>query len=185
MPDVLIRPAVPADAARIAQVRVDTWRTTYKGMIPDAYLAAMTVEDSTAHWDRILNAAPNTTNVFVATADGEVVGFAAGLMLEEPKFGINAELSAVYLVREAQRTGVGRRLVAAVAAAQQAHGANGLVVWVIAGNKPARAFYENLGAELLVEQPFTWDGMDLVEAGYGFRDLPALAAAGGGPAAWH
>ena len=185
MPDVLIRPAVPADAARIAQVRVEAWRTTYKGMIPDAYLAAMTVEDSTAHWDRILGAAPNTTNVFVAVADGEVVGFAAGLMLEEPKFGIDAELSAVYLVREAQRAGVGRRLVAAVAAAQQAHGANGLVVWVIAGNKPARAFYENLGAELLVEQPFTWDGMDLVEVGYGFRDLPALTAAGGGPAAWH
>ncbi|MFO1396158.1 MAG: GNAT family N-acetyltransferase [Burkholderiales bacterium] len=185
MPDVLIRPAVPADAARIAQVRVDAWRTTYKGMIPEAYLAGMTVEDSTAHWDRILNAAPNTTNVFVAVAGDEVVGFAAGLMLEEPKFGINAELSAVYLVREAQRAGVGTRLVAAVAAAQQAHGANGLIVWVIEGNKPARAFYENLGAELLVEQPFTWDGMDLVEAGYGFRDLSSLVAAGDGPAALH
>jgi GNAT superfamily N-acetyltransferase len=185
MPDVLVRPALPADAARIAQVRVDAWRTTYQGMIPDAYLAGMTVEDSTAHWDKILNAAPNTTTTFVATADGEVVGFAAGLMLDEPKFGINAELSAVYLVRDAQRSGTGRRLVAAVAAAQQAHGANGLVVWVIAGNKTARAFYENLGAELLIEQPFTWDGMDLVEAGYGFRDLPALIATGGGPAAWH
>jgi GNAT superfamily N-acetyltransferase len=185
MPDVLIRPAVPADAAKIAEVRVDAWRTTYRGMIPDAYLASMTIEDSTAHWDKILTAAPNTTNTFVATLDGAVAGFAAGLMLPEPKYGLNAELSAVYLVRDAQRTGIGRRLVAAVAAAQQAHGANGLVVWVIAGNKAARAFYENLGAELLVEQPFSWDGMDLVEAGYGFRDLPALIAAGGPPAAWH
>ena len=48
---------------------------------------------------------------------------------------------------------------------------------MIAGNKPARAFYERLGGELLVEQPFQWDGMDLVEAGYGWRDLAALAAA--------
>jgi hypothetical protein len=34
-----------------------------------------------------------------------------------------------------------------------------------------------LGGELLVEQPFQWDGLDLVEAGYGWRDLPALAEA--------
>jgi hypothetical protein len=80
---------------------------------------------------------------------------------------------------------IGRRLVAAVAAAQRAHGANGLIVWVIAGNKAARAFYENLAAELLVEQPFTWDGMDLVEVGYGWRDLSALVASGGAPVALH
>ena len=47
----------------------------------------------------------------------------------------------------------------------------------IAGNKGARAFYEGLGGELIVAQPFQWDGMDLTEAGYGWRDLDALAAA--------
>jgi GNAT superfamily N-acetyltransferase len=183
--EALIRPAVPADAAAIAQVRVDAWRTTYKGIVPDAYLDAMTVEASTALWDKVLRAAPNTTNTFVATIDGLVAGFASGLMLAEPKFGINAELSAVYIVRDAQRAGLGRRLVAALAGAQQAHGADGLIVWVISGNKAARAFYENLGAQLLVEQPFTWDGMDLVEAGYGLRDLPRLVAAAGAPPALH
>jgi hypothetical protein len=52
-----------------------------------------------------------------------------------------------------------------------------MIVWVIAGNKGGRAFYEALGGELVVEQPFAWDGMDLVEAGYVFRDLAALLAA--------
>jgi hypothetical protein len=28
----------------------------------------------------------------------------------------------------------------------------------------------------LIEQAFQWDGMDLLEAGYGWRDLEALAA---------
>lgn len=185
MPAAAIRPAAPADAPAIAQVRVDAWRTTYQGMIPASYLAAMKVEESAALWDKVLTAAPNTTNTFVAEIDGKVAGFASGLMLPEPKHGFDAELTAVYLVRSAQRLGVGRRLVAAIAAAQRAHGAHGLIVWMISGNKPARAFYENLGAELLIEQPFTWDGMDLVEAGYGFRDLPALIAAGGAPAALH
>lgn len=176
-----IRLATPHDATAIAQVRVIAWRTTYRGMIPAAYLDAMKVEDSAALWERILTASPNTTNTFVAEAAGLVAGFASGLMLPEPRLGFDAELSAVYLEREYQRQGVGRRLVARVAAAQQAHGATGLIVWVIAGNKLARAFYESLGAELLLEQPFEWDGMDLVEAGYGWRDLAALAAAGDPP----
>ena len=61
--------------------------------------------------------------------------------------------------------------------AQQANGAHGLIVWVIAANKGARAFYEQLGGALLVEQPFEWDGMPLVEAGYGFADIDALIRA--------
>lgn len=175
MSSVIIRPARPDDAGAIAQVRVDAWRTAYKGMIPDAYLAAMKVEDSAALWLRVLNAASNKTSVFVAHNGSEVVGFAAGNLLPEPKLGFDAELTAIYLRRDAQRAGVGRRLVACVAAAERAQGAAGLVAWVIAANRAGRAFYERLGAELLIEQPFQWDGMDLVEVGYGWRDLDALA----------
>jgi GNAT superfamily N-acetyltransferase len=185
MTDVTIRPAQPADAPAIARVRVDAWRATYRGMIPDAYLAAMSTEESSALWEKVLTAAPNTTNTFVAVRDGVVIGFASGNMLDPPRHGNNAELSAVYLVHDAQRQGIGRRLVAAVTGAQRAHGATGLITWVIAGNKPARAFYEALGAELLIEQPFSWDGMDLIEVGYGWRDLPALAASGGAPPQLH
>jgi len=185
MSTAFIRSATPADATAIAEVRVNAWRTTYKGMIPDAYLAAMKIEDSAALWEKILTAAPDATSVFVAVEGDTVVGFAAGHMLGEPKHGLDAELSAVYLVNAAQRTGIGQRLVATVAAAQRAHGAHGLIVWVIAGNKPARAFYEKLGAELLIEQPFTWDGMELVEVGYGWRNLDSLVAAVDLPAMLH
>ena len=185
MTETLIRAATPADAAAIAEVRVNAWRTTYRGMIPDAYLAAMKVEDSATMWEKILSAGPNATSVFVAVRAHAIVGFAAGNMLAEPKHGLNAELTAVYLVHAAQRAGIGRRLVATVAAAQRAHGADGLITWVISGNKAARAFYEELGAELLVEQPFTWDGMDLVEAGYGWRNLDSLVAAVDLPAVLH
>lgn len=174
---IAIRRATAQDAPAIARVRIDSWRTTYRGLIPDAYLDGMRVDDSTEIWNRVLTAGANTTSVFVAESDGEVIGFAAGNMLGEPRYDLNAELSAVYVRPEYQRAGVGRRLVGAVALAQRAHGASGLIVWVIAENKGARAFYERLGATLLVEQPFEWDGMALTEAGYGFRDIDALLAA--------
>ena len=173
---IVVRRALPADASAIAQVRIAAWRSTYTGMIPEAYLAAMKVGESTILWQRVLTAEANTTSTFVAEEAGGVVGFSSGLMLREPKFEIDAELSAIYLLPDRQRTGIGRRLVGAVVNAQRAHGATGLLTWVIAANKGARAFYEQLGAELLVEQPFQWDGMALVEAGYAWRDLDALAA---------
>ena len=172
-----IRRATKDDAEASARVRVGCWRTTYRGLIPDAYLDAMDVGASTQLWDRVLSAPPGTTSVFVADEDGDVVGFAAGNMLKEPRYALDAELSAAYVREGRQRAGVGSRLVAAIARAQQANGAHGLIVWVIAGNKGARAFYEGLGATLLVEQPFEWDGMPLVEAGYGFADIDALIRA--------
>lgn len=174
---LVIRRACVQDAAAIAAVRIDSWRATYRGVIPDAYLEGMRVDDSTALWTRVLSAASDKTSVFVAEMDGAVVGFAAGKALDEPRFGLDAELAAIYLQPDAQRAGIGRRLVSMVADAHQSQGANGFIVWVIATNKAARQFYEQLGAELLIEQSFTWDGLDLVEAGYGWRDLNALLEA--------
>ncbi|MEO8303083.1 MAG: GNAT family N-acetyltransferase [Betaproteobacteria bacterium] len=177
MSAINVRRASAGDAPAIARVRVDSWRATYRGMIPDAYLDGMQVDASTAIWDRVLTAGPNTTSVFVAERAGEVVGFASGAMLKEQKHDHDTELVAIYLRREFQRAGMGRQLVGAVVDAQVAHGATGLLTWVIAGNKPARAFYERLGGLLLIEQPFEWDGMNLIEAGYGWRNLSALAEA--------
>ena len=174
---VVIRRANVADAAAIAAVRVDSWRTTYRGVIPRNYLDEMEVDESTALWTRVLSAGSNKACVFVAEINGEIVGFSAGQMLEEPKFGCNAELAAIYLRSNAQRQGVGRRLVSMVADAHQAHGATGLLVWVIAANKVARQFFEQLGAGLQIEQPFTWDELELTEVGYCWRDLEELQKA--------
>jgi GNAT superfamily N-acetyltransferase len=179
---ITIRQAIAGDAAAIARVRIDAWRTTYRGIVPDAYLDAMDVEASTRMWDRVLTAAATKASVFVAENEGEVVGFAAANLLQEPKHDFNAELSAIYLRRDFRRAGIGRRLVRAVTQAQREKGANGLIVWVIAENRVARSFYEALGGTLLVEQDFEWDGIPLVEAGYGFRDIDALLVACDAPA---
>jgi ribosomal protein S18 acetylase RimI-like enzyme len=172
---IVIRPAHADDAGAIARVRVDSWRETYRGMIPQAYLDAMKLEESRTLWEKVLTAGSDAVSVLVAESGAEIVGFGSGNMLAEPKHGFDAELSAVYVRRGYQRAGIGRRLVVETAWSLRARGASGLIVWVIAGNKGARAFYERLGAELVLEQAFQWDGMDLAEAGYGWRTLEALA----------
>ena len=176
---ITIRRAAADDAEAIARVRIEGWRRSYKGLVPQGYLDAMSVEASLPMWQRVLETSGDVVSVYVAERDGEVVGFAAGNRLPEPKQGFDSELTAIYLAQDVQRRGLGRRLVGTIAAERAANGATGMIVWVLAGNKPARAFYEALGAALVVEQPFEWDDMPLVEAGYGWRDLNALVAAAG------
>ncbi|MBS0319674.1 MAG: GNAT family N-acetyltransferase [Proteobacteria bacterium] len=176
MTPVTVRAATVDDAVAIARVRVESWRATYRGMIPQAYLDGMTVEASATLWGKILATADARTHTFVAEDAEGVFGFSSGLVLAEPKQGFGSELAAVYLKPTYQRNGIGTRLVAAVAAALAKHGATDMITWVIAGNTAARRFYDALDAELVVEQPFEWDGMDLEEAGYGWRDIAPLAA---------
>lgn len=177
MTEITFRRATANDAEAIAALRVESWRTTYRGVMPDAYLDSMRAEESAAMWSQVLLADLPTISIFVAEAGTELVGFAAGMFLMPEKFEMNAELTAIYHKPIAQRGGVGRRLLSLVAEALQKQGAHSLLVWVIAGNQGARQFYQQLGAELLIEQPFTWDGLDLMESGYGWRDLPALQQA--------
>lgn len=170
-----VRAATLEDAAAIAKVRIDSWRATYRGMVPDAYLDAMDLEDSTSLWVRILSAPPGANRaVFVAESAAGIIGFSAGMMLDEAKFGCNSELTGIYLRTDAQRLGLGRQLVKAVAQECLARDATGMLLWVLSKNQIGRRFYEKLGGELLIEQPFTWDGLDLHEAGYGWRQLSAL-----------
>jgi ribosomal protein S18 acetylase RimI-like enzyme len=175
---ITIRPAVVADADVIARVRVESWRASYRGIVPDAYLDSMKTEDSSRLWARVLGAASDAACTFVAEVDGEVVGFAAGITLAEPKLDFDAELTALYLLPSVQRAGIGRRLLVKVAATLAAAGAPDMLVWVLAQNRKARDFFEGLGAQLLAEQTFNWDELDLVEVAYGWTDIASIVASG-------
>lgn len=179
--EISLRRATVADAEAIAQVRIESWRVTYRGMIPDSYLDGMQLADSVQHWRSILEVLPEKADrlcVFVAESEGQLIGFASGMLLPETKLGMQAELSAIYLRPAWQGCGIGRRMLQKVARTLQSLGAESLLVWVISANLAARKFYAEMGAALLLEQGFNWDGMDLMEAGYGWRDLSVLLASG-------
>ncbi len=55
---ITIRPAVAADAAAIARVHVDTWRTTYRGIVPDEHLAKLSYEKGELAFPRWLDQMP-------------------------------------------------------------------------------------------------------------------------------
>jgi ribosomal protein S18 acetylase RimI-like enzyme len=165
----LVRPADIGDAAAIARVHVDSWRSTYRGLLPDEFLDSLDAGRYTERWLRSLG--DDATRVYVAEDDHEVVAFASGGPERAGEGGYAGELYAIYVLEEAQRQGHGKSLVRAVTGGLRELGLRDMIVWVLRDNAPARAFYERLGGVYVRTQPITIGSAVLEEVSYGWRSL--------------
>jgi GNAT superfamily N-acetyltransferase len=138
------RLATPLDAAAIAAVQVETWRAAYAGMIADHVLDALTVEALTARWEAYVG----TPGVVVLVA-GDVAGFVCVGPPRDADVTEGGEVYAIYVLPSRQRHGLGGALLAA---AQGWLADRPGVLWTLAANAPARAFYEARG--------WVWDGTE-------------------------
>ncbi len=166
----MVRPARMQDAADIARVHVATWRTAYRGLLPEGYLASLSEAEYEARWRRILGLG-GAGGVFVADDGGEIVGFASGGRERAGEAGYSGELYAIYVLERAQGQGHGRTLVAAVVDALRALRLDDMIVWVLRDNPPARRFYERLGGTYVREQPIEIGAALLREVSYGWKRL--------------
>lgn len=169
-----IRRAIATDGPGLAHVHVQSWRTTYRGIVPDTVLDNLSEARRRTWWQDVLTQRSETNVVFVAVNHaGEVVGFASGGPMREGTAGYDAELYAIYLLQAAQGKGIGRRLTCALARALGAQGFKSLCVWVLAAN-PAYAFYEALGGTSVETRQIEIGGESLSEIAYGWPDLATL-----------
>jgi GNAT superfamily N-acetyltransferase len=179
MPIAMIRPATERDVDAIARVHVESWRSTYQGIVPDAYLAGLRVEDRAAMWRRVLGEYADVHAVFVAEMpDAGVVGFASSGPTRDNSLPFDRELYAIYLLAEWHGRGLGRQLIRAIVADLAALGTGSLCLWVLAAN-PSRGFYERLGGRALRTQQIEIGGATLDEVAYGWDDLMILLAGDG------
>ncbi|MCE2527578.1 MAG: GNAT family N-acetyltransferase [Actinomycetia bacterium] len=171
-----IREAEWSDAAAIARVHIDTWRSTYAGIVPDDHLASLSYNRGESWWEGVLSRDQPTRRVFVAQQrGGEVIGFAGGGPEREGDPTYRAELFFIYVLAEYQRSSLGRRLVASVARRLLVNGLSSMLVWVLEDNHGARRFYESLGGEELASKTIAVGGTDLVEVSYGWKDIGCIA----------
>ncbi len=172
---IRIRAATPADAAPIARVHVDTWRATYVGIVSAEHLAGLSYPDMESRWEKILTTDQPATSNFVAETDvGKVVGFASGGPEREGNQTYRGEIYAIYVLKEHQGKGIGRRLVSALAERFLANGLGSMLAWVLTDNHPACRFYESLGGEQVGRKKSTIGGTNLEEVAYGWRDIASL-----------
>jgi GNAT superfamily N-acetyltransferase len=142
-----IRPGVAGDARVLAEVHVQSYRRTYAGIFPSTLLDGLSVETRESFWREKLPAAtPPSLTLVACDAEGQVVRFLSGGRERTRELEPVGETYAIYLLHEAQRRGVGTRLVRRFAVVLQAQGIASMAVWVLALN-PFREFNEALGGQ--------------------------------------
>ncbi|NDI36258.1 GNAT family N-acetyltransferase [Chengkuizengella sediminis] len=166
---MLIRKATQLDTEGIAKVHVESWKTTYKGIISDDYLNNRSVEFYKTRWNEFLM----YKNQFVYVAEtkkGEIIGFSNGGRERDNHSKYKGELYAIYILKSYQRKGIGKLLVKPILNDLNKMNINTMLIWVLKENK-SRYFYEKLGGRVVGEKPIAISGKVLDEIGYGFEDI--------------
>lgn len=150
---VRVRTATPGDVPAIADIHVRAWQRAYRGIMPDAFLDQLTPSQRIDRWEQAVSAPADEMTVLVAedvvAATATVVGFCSVCPLREPvpmdASASVGELYTMYVDGAVQGRGVGRTLIAAAEDRLRERGFARGVLWMLAENAPARAFYERAG----------------------------------------
>ena len=167
---VVLRPALPRDADAIARVHVETWQSTYAGLVPSDYLARMSVARFSPQWHRAAARAEKGNDLVVAEIDEEIVGFVSFGPTRSPKMPFGGEVYALYVAIDWQGQGLGRRLLATALEALAKEKHRGAMTWVLAAN-PARFFYEAMGGLRAGERMESFAGLAKLRPGLAAQPL--------------
>jgi ribosomal protein S18 acetylase RimI-like enzyme len=129
----LVRAARLIDAETIARIEVETWRTTYAGMLPDRVLLNMSERRQTASWSHFLRHRPDDVRI-AHTAKGSVTGFGNCGAQRDHALDFAGEIYTLYVLPDQQGQGAGRALLTALFARLVATGHGSALVWVVGGS---------------------------------------------------
>lgn len=167
-----IRLAALSDTKGIAKVHVDSWRSTYTSIISNEYLNNLSYEGREKLWEE--NMAKN--KVYVAESEaGEIVGFSTGGNERSGKYtGYSGELYAIYILKEYQGQGIGKKLIDPVIEDLIKLDIYSMIVLVLEQNS-SRYFYEAIGGKQIDLIEVKMAGQKMNELVYGWDDIRSLS----------
>jgi GNAT superfamily N-acetyltransferase len=136
------------DIHGISEAYAESWKSTYEGLAPEMFVKGMTVQAAKQIFHESLQPNPYSYFLHVAETDeGRIVGFVdGGKERSHPEKGIG-EIYAIYLLKEFQMQGIGRKLFEAARQSLIEAGMKSMVVWVL-DNSPNKRFYLSTGGKL-------------------------------------
>jgi len=141
---MVLRRAIPTDARAIAAIHVRSWQVAYEGIVPDAFLQSLCVENREAVWRECLQ--EGTLEVHVVEECDDVIGWMSVSSSRDPDAGPpTGELCAIYIAPEHWHQGAGRLLWDRAELSLRVAGFAEVTLWVLRDNCRARRFYESLG----------------------------------------
>jgi GNAT superfamily N-acetyltransferase len=133
------------DVASIAALHAASWRSAYRGLLPDTFLDNDVEQDRRDLWEhRFRPGAAQRPLILKAMEPTALAGFACAFLDDDPKWG--TLLDNLHVRPDVTSRGIGRMLLAAVLDHVRKNAVKkDLHLWVFAGNHRARRFYEREG----------------------------------------
>lgn len=143
-----IRRATPDDADAIARVHVDSWRSAYRGLVPDSHLERLNYEIRAKGFRESI--ASGAEETYLVEQAGDLIGFLTlgGCRDADLDAALTGEIWGIYLAPQYWRRGVGRQLCHEAEKMLISRNYRQAVLWVFEGNASARRFYEAMGFEV-------------------------------------
>lgn len=149
-----LRQATAADAAELSRIHAASWKTAFRGMVPDGYLDGLSEE----HWQSFFEQelTKGSLSAMLIAEKEQIVGAVTYGMARRTlplggqpgtSFGDYSrygEIVSLYCLPEYYGRGYGRELLAA-ARESLLQTCEGVTLWVLRENRQARQFYEKLG----------------------------------------
>ncbi len=183
---ISLRKARMADAIAIGAIHVVAWRSAYPGILPDAFLARLSVSRQAAFYDAAIRGGSGVMVAVASDADVPagsgpcIVGFTtagrarhmevAGRRLAE------GEVETLYVLDDWRDCGVGRKLMRAAAGHLAGIGCKSAFLWVLRDN-PSRWFYQRLGGRPVAEQTIQIAGQSVPQTAFVWDPIEQLLAA--------
>ena len=164
-----IRRAKEDDALSIAQVYIETWRSSYAGILPDHVLINMNPQKSMITFARTIN---HSSEIILVAEESNlgIVGMGSVGKNRTKDNKYLGEVFTLYVHPDHQNNGIGKNLLSELFSELTRNNINSAVIWVLANN-PSRFFYEAVGGKLIsVKDVELWDVM-LKEYSYGWNNL--------------
>lgn len=146
MAELKIRDARVTDADGVARVHVRTWQAAYRGLIEQAILDGLSIEDRAQSWHRNIAAPlPTTIGLLVGIRSDEIVGWISFGSGRDADGLADGEVYGLYADPSSWSSGVGHALLDAAEQRLAAAGHTSAYLWVLDGNERADTFYQRHG----------------------------------------
>ena len=143
----IIRMARENDCNELSELKYKVWQTTYRGIYPDYKFYNFDYEKNANSFKRIVN--NPEIQLFVVEDKGKIIGYMDFGAPFRPFKDYKQEIGLLYVLKEYQGKGIGRKLFNLAYESIKKNGFNEFFISCNKYNISAQTFYEKMGGEVI------------------------------------